>query len=52
MLIVEAGITADISHLIIADGYGWDLAGGILNNGTLHLSNSVVTNNVADTGEL
>jgi beta-glucanase (GH16 family) len=50
VLIIDAGISADVRHLTIADGYGWDLAGGILNNGTLSLSHCVVTNNVADTG--
>ncbi len=50
VLIVDAGVTVSIHDLVLADGYGWDLAGGILNNGTLHLSNCVVTNSTAATG--
>jgi beta-glucanase (GH16 family) len=49
VLIVDPGAIANVSHLTLADGYGWHLAGGILNNGTLNLTECVVTNNVADT---
>jgi beta-glucanase (GH16 family) len=50
VLIVEPGVTVGVNDMTLADGYGWDLAGGILNNGTLHLSNCVVTNSTAVTG--
>jgi beta-glucanase (GH16 family) len=49
VLIVEAGVTVDISHLIVADGYGWQLAGGILNNGALSLDHVTVTGNTMAT---
>jgi beta-glucanase (GH16 family) len=49
VLIVDAGATANLSHLTLADGYGWQLAGGILNNGTLSLDHATVTNNVMAT---
>ena len=48
-MIVEPGATANIAYLTLADGYGWHLAGGILNNGTLNLDHCVVRDNVADT---
>ncbi len=46
VFIVEGGSTATLRNLTIANGFGFDLAGGILNNGTLNLERSVVTNNV------
>jgi beta-glucanase (GH16 family) len=49
VLIVDPSAIANIGYLTIADGYGWHLAGGILNNGTLNLTHCVVTNNIADT---
>jgi beta-glucanase (GH16 family) len=49
VFIIDPGATANINALVIANGYGWHLAGGILNNGTLNLTGSTVTNNVADT---
>ena len=45
VLIVDAGAGATIRHLVLADGFGWDLAGGILNNGTLNLDHVVVADN-------
>ena len=45
VVVINAGTTAAVSHLTIADGYGWDLAGGILNNGNLTLDHVVVRNN-------
>jgi beta-glucanase (GH16 family) len=45
VFIVEGGSTATLRHLTIANGFGFDLAGGILNNGTLNLESSVVTDN-------
>jgi beta-glucanase (GH16 family) len=48
---VSAAATATIRNLTIARGYGFELAGGILNNGTLTLDHVVVTNNrVASSG--
>jgi beta-glucanase (GH16 family) len=49
VFVVDAGRTATISNLTIADGFGWDLAGGILNNGTLTLDHCTVINNTTDT---
>jgi beta-glucanase (GH16 family) len=45
VFIVEGGSTATLRHLVIANGFGFDLAGGILNNGTVNLERSVVTGN-------
>jgi len=49
VLIVDAGTTATIRHLGIADGYGWQLAGGVLNNGNLTLDHVAVTGNTMAT---
>lgn len=49
VLIVEASATVTGRHLIIADGYGWQLAGGILNNGTLTLDHVTVRDNTMAT---
>jgi beta-glucanase (GH16 family) len=46
VFIVEGGATATLRGLTITNGWGWDLAGGILNNGTLNLDRCVVTGNV------
>ncbi|MEM7130087.1 MAG: carbohydrate binding domain-containing protein [Chloroflexota bacterium] len=48
VFIVDAGVEATIMGVTITDGYGFDLAGGILNNGTLTLSMSTVMNNLVD----
>ena len=45
VFIVEGGAAATLRHLTIANGFGFDLAGGILNNGTLNLERCVVTDN-------
>jgi beta-glucanase (GH16 family) len=50
VFIVNSGTTATVKNLTVTEGYGWDLAGGILNNGTLNLINCTVTNNFVDTG--
>ncbi|MFL7793665.1 MAG: family 16 glycosylhydrolase, partial [Anaerolineae bacterium] len=50
VMIVDAGLTVNLIGLTVANGYGWDLAGGILNNGTLNMDNCTVTNSIADTG--
>jgi beta-glucanase (GH16 family) len=49
VLIVNAGVTADVSGLTLADGYGWQLGGGVLNNGNLTLDRVTVRNNTMDT---
>ena len=45
VFIVEGGSTATLRHLTITNGFGFDLAGGILNNGTVNLERCVVTGN-------
>jgi hypothetical protein len=42
---VSAAATATIRNLTIANGYGFELAGGILNNGKLTLDHVVVADN-------
>ncbi len=49
VFIVNAGTTATLRNLTVADGYGWQLAGGILNNGILTLDHVVVTGNTMAT---
>jgi beta-glucanase (GH16 family) len=49
VFIVNAGTTATLSNLTILHGYGWQLAGGILNNGSLTLDHAVVTQNTMAT---
>jgi beta-glucanase (GH16 family) len=43
VLIVDAGATVEVDHLTLADGYGFQLAGCVLNNGTLTLDHVTVT---------
>jgi hypothetical protein len=45
VLIVNAGAAATVRHLVVANGFGFDLAGGILNNGSLTLEDCVVRDN-------
>jgi beta-glucanase (GH16 family) len=45
VFVVNAGATATVSHLTIANGYGFQLAGGILNNGSLTLDHATVAGN-------
>lgn len=49
VLIVEGSSTATVSHLILKDGFGWQLAGGVLNNGTLTLDHVTVRDNTMAT---
>ena len=49
VLIVNAGTAATLTHVAVVDGYGWQLAGGILNNGTLTLDHVVVAGNTMAT---
>ena len=49
VVIVNAGTAAVLRHVTLANGYGWQLAGGVLNNGTLTLDHAVVTENTMAT---
>ncbi|HSL29685.1 MAG TPA: carbohydrate binding domain-containing protein [Anaerolineales bacterium] len=49
VFIVNAGATATIRHLTVRDGFGFQLAGGILNNGSLTLDHVKLTENVMTT---
>jgi beta-glucanase (GH16 family) len=48
VLVVNAKTSATIRGLTIANGYGWELAGGILNNGMLTLERVTVAKNRVD----
>jgi beta-glucanase (GH16 family) len=43
VLIVDAGTTANVANLTMSDGYGFQLAGCVLNNGELTLDRVTVT---------
>jgi beta-glucanase (GH16 family) len=45
VFIVNAGAAATLRHLTVANGFGFDLAGGILNNGSLTIEDSTVRDN-------
>jgi beta-glucanase (GH16 family) len=45
VFIINAGTTAAVSYLTVRDGKATDLAGAILDNGTLTLDHCIVTNN-------
>jgi beta-glucanase (GH16 family) len=47
--VIDPNITATIHNLKVANGFGFELAGGILNNGTLKLDHVIVANNRVDT---
>lgn len=49
VIIVDPSGNAVIRHLTLADGFGWQLAGGVLNNGTLTLDHVAVINNTMAT---
>ncbi len=49
VLIVDAGVTVNMAHLTVTNGYGYQLAGGILNNGHLTLDHVTVTGNTMTT---
>ena len=49
VFIVNAGTTATVKHLTVTDGFGFQLAGGILNNGSLTLDHVAVTGNTMTT---
>jgi hypothetical protein len=45
VFIVDAGTTASLRRLTVANGFGFDLAGGVLNNGSLTLDECIVRDN-------
>jgi beta-glucanase (GH16 family) len=45
IFIIDPGAALNLRDLTIADGFGWRLAGGVLNNGTLDMDRCTVTNN-------
>jgi len=47
--VIDPTMNVVLRHLRIADGYGYQLAGGILNNGTLTLDHVAVQNNTVTT---
>jgi len=49
VLIVDSGLTVNLADLTVTNGFGWQLAGGILNNGNLTLDHVRVTGNVMAT---
>ncbi len=49
VLIVDAGRIVNLANLTVTNGYGWLLAGGILNNGNLTLNQVTVTGNTMAT---
>jgi hypothetical protein len=49
LLIVDPGLTVNVAHLTMTNGYGFQLAGGILNNGNLTLDHVTVTENTMTT---
>ncbi len=49
VLETNAGTTATVRNLKLANGYGYQLAGGVLNNGSLTLDHVVLTGNIMAT---
>lgn len=49
VLIVDAGLTVTVANLTLTNGYGFQLAGGIINNGILTLDHATVSNNTMTT---
>lgn len=45
VFVINAGTTATVKNLTVTKGYGFQLAGGILNNGSLTLDHVTVTQN-------
>ncbi len=48
-LIVNAGLNVNVSNLTITNGFGFELAGGVLNNGNLALNQVILANNLVTT---
>jgi beta-glucanase (GH16 family) len=53
VLLVDSGLSVDLAHLTVTNGFGFQLGGGILNNGDLTLDHVTVANNtmVTDVGQ-
>ena len=49
ILVVDAGKSVTVAQLTVTNGYGFQLAGGILNNGTLTLDHVEVISNTMET---
>ncbi len=49
VLIVDPGLSVNLAHLTVSNGFGWQLAGGILNNGNLSLDHVTVSGNTMAT---
>jgi hypothetical protein len=49
VFVVNAGTTATVKHLSVTNGFGFQLAGGILNNGSLTLDHVILTENTMTT---
>jgi beta-glucanase (GH16 family) len=49
VLVIGPGIEVIVRHLVLTNGYGYQLAGGVLNNGTLTLDHATVTGNTMTT---
>jgi beta-glucanase (GH16 family) len=49
VMIVDAGASVWVNNLAFVNGYGWQLAGGILNNGDLTLERVLVSDNTMAT---
>jgi beta-glucanase (GH16 family) len=49
VMIVDAGAGVWVNDLAFINGFGWQLAGGILNNGDLTLERAIVAGNVMGT---
>lgn len=45
VLVIDPGLNVTVKQLTVTNGYGYQLAGGILNNGDLTLDHVVVSNN-------
>jgi beta-glucanase (GH16 family) len=48
VLVVNAGTDVTVKNLTMTNGYGFQLAGGVLNNGTLTLDHVTVTGNTVE----
>jgi beta-glucanase (GH16 family) len=49
ILIIDPGVTATFANITMQNGYGFQLAGGVLNNGDLTLDHVVIANNLMTT---
>jgi len=49
VFIIDPGARLNLRDLTITNGYGYELAGGVLNNGTLDMDRCLVTNNTVTT---